>query len=191
MVGFVPLFFYEISRNVAFVWLRHFYDDWFCFVKKFQWRSVLFGYDISMTVGFVPLFSYEILRKVGLVLLRDFYDGRFCSVTRFQWRSVLFGYDTSMTVGFQCQMGFIHYKISMTVSFIQIWHLNDGRFYSFVLLRDFKESRFCSVTRFLWWSDLFCYEISMMNGFIRLWDLNDGRFSVSNGFFSLRDFSDG
>jgi len=55
------------------------------FMTRFQKQSVLFRYEISMTVGFAGF--------------RDFKDGRYCFVTSFQWRSVLVGYEISKTVG--------------------------------------------------------------------------------------------
>jgi len=86
---------------VGFVRLRDLND-------RFQCQSVLFCCEISKMVGFVPLFFYEI------------------SMT-----SVLFSYEISKTVGL-----------------VLLQDLNDGWFCFFVLLRDFKDSRFCLVMRF-------------------------------------------
>jgi len=67
MVGFVPVFFYEISEKVVFVLLRDFYDGWFCSVTRFQGKSVLFCYEFSMLVGYKisMLFGYKISMAVG------------------------------------------------------------------------------------------------------------------------------
>jgi len=62
------------------------FNGHFYFFTRSQWRSVLFSYEISMTVGFVPLFLYKISVTVSFVALWNFNDGRFCSVMRSQWR---------------------------------------------------------------------------------------------------------
>jgi len=169
MVGFIWLWDLD-GLFCSFVPLRDFKDSWFCFVMKFQWWSVLFGYEISIKVVFffyiVPLRDF----KDGwfFFLLRDLNDSRLCSVTG-TW-SVLFGYEISMTVGF---VTLFLYEISKMVSFVL-----------------YKISKTVGlIMRFQWRSVLFCYEslmmveiyekkykISMMVSFVRLWDLNDGRF---------------
>jgi len=90
----------------------------------------------------------------------------------------------------------------MTVSFVRLGHLNDGRFCSFVPWWVFKNCRFffCyeSVmmveiyrkknTKFQWWSVLLGYKISLIVGFVSLY-----LYQISKvvGYFPLWDFKDG
>jgi len=138
-------------------------------IISFQWRSVLFCYEISIAVSFIPL--------------RDLNDCQFCFIMRFQWRLVLFLYRISMTDGSvplqdfsdgqissgknlllrdfnHCQFCFI-YEISVTACFGPLQHFDNGQF--------------CSFMRFQWWSVLFRSESSIMVVFFSLWDLNDCR----------------
>jgi len=172
MVEFVPLYLYEISKADVFFPIRDFKDGQFCFVTRFQYRSVLFSYEISMTAGF---FSF--------VPLQDFKDCRL-------------GNEISKTVVL------FRYEISMMVGFVRLWDLSDGRFCSFVPLGVFKDGRFAllrefndgrnlwktftkfqwwslfSVMRSQWWSVLFCYESLMMVEIYwkNIQNFNDGRF---------------
>jgi len=174
-VDFVPLFLYKISKTVGFLFLQNFTDGWFysftrsqsqwrfCFVMRFQWWLVLFGYGISVGLlyFFVLLrdfkdslfflkFYYEISMMGDFVLLRDLNECQVCLITTFQWWSVLFSYEISMTDGL-------------------------------VSLRDSSYSRFCSITRFKWWSVLFLYGISMTVSFHCQ--------SVKFSFVQLRDLN--
>jgi len=65
---------YEISMTISFVLLREYNDGQFYFLTRsmmvgFVPLSVLFGYEISMTVGFFLLLLYEISKMVGFVTL--------------------------------------------------------------------------------------------------------------------------
>jgi len=146
------------------------------FSYKLSITSVLFGYMISKTVSFVSLRDFSDTWFCFFVLLRDFKDSWFCFVMRFKWWLVLFGYEISVTVGFQCQSVLFCCEISKMVRFVSLF-----------FLRDFKDGRFYSVTRFQWWLLLFSYEISVTSvlfwyeksktvGFVLLQDFNDGRF---------------
>jgi len=101
--------------------------------------------------------------------LRDFKDGRLGNessvmvgfVTRVQRWSVSFLYEVSMTVGF---IPLFLYEISKTVGFVllrdfndgcffsvtsfQRWSAFDGRFCTFVFPQDFKYGRFYFIKRF-------------------------------------------
>jgi len=99
----------------------------------FQCQSALFGYEISMMVDFFPL--------NGLNGLQDFNEGRFPE-----------------SVGF---VPLLFYEILKTVDFVTLQDFNEVQFWSvllgheismtegflcklvFILLRDFKYSRFC------------------------------------------------
>jgi len=173
------LFLYEISGMVGFVRLQNFNDCQFSMTISFlllldSTDNQFFHYEISMTVRFQwqpVLFLYEISMKVGFVPLQDFNDSRFCSVTKFQWQSVfsLRDLNDSQFCSFtrlQWQVLFF-YKISMTVSFVP--------------LRGFSDSWFCSVTKFqrlsVFNDDRFSYVmIFQRQSVFSLWDLNDGWF---------------
>jgi len=215
MVGFVSLFFYEILKTdgfvplrdfngsfihlrdfneACFIWSWDFCDSRFCSVTRSQWLSVLFLYEISMTVGFhcqsvlfsyeisiqLVLFHYEISMTVGFIRLRDFNDGRFCLVVRSQWRSVLFHLrDLSdgqfySVMRFQWQSSLKRFKLSIfSVSFVPLQDFNDV---CFVWLRKFNGGLFCFFvlfTRFQWRLVLFLGEISMT---VRFVPFKDDRF---------------
>jgi len=145
-----------ISMMVSFIPLRDFKDGWFfplgilnssqlCSFTRSQWQSVLFSCEISMMVSFIPL--------------PDLSDGLFCLVARFQWRlvllcsftrfqrqTVLFFFvllrDSKTVVLFFCsftrfqrQSVLLCYEISMvtrSLCFVQLWDINDGKFYSVI-----------------------------------------------------------
>jgi len=134
MVGFVRLWDLNDGRVCSFVPLRDFKDS-------------RLGNEISKTVGFV-LFrrvewwskfmkkDYEISMMVGFVQLWDLNDGRFCSFVRLQNFKdcfFFFRYEISKTVGwvmrFQRWSVLFCYEISVLVGFVQLWDLNDGRFF--------------------------------------------------------------
>jgi len=179
---FVLLWDFKDGRLCFSVLLQDFNDRRSCFVRRFQWLSVLFNYEILVTVSFIRLWNN---------------NGQFCSFTRFQWQSVLLGYKISMTVGFQCQSVLFCYEISKTVSFVPLFFykisktdglvslgdFDDCWLYSvtvgFAGLWDFNDGRFSSSTRFQWQSVLLGYEISVMVGFVLLWDFKNGWFCSS------------
>jgi len=124
-------------------------DGRFCSFTRFQWQSVLFLYEISVTVGFMfgyeisktvgfqwwsVFFCYEISQTVSFVSLWDHNDGRFCSITRSQWRLVFSVSRFCFVTTFQWWLVLLRYEILMTVVFIR--------------LQVFKDHRFCFVTRF-------------------------------------------
>jgi len=86
------LFLYRISMTVGFVPLQDFSDGRICSVTRFQSLSVIndcrFSY-VSRSQWQSVVFFYEISMTVSSVLLREFNDGQFCFFMRFQWLSVL------------------------------------------------------------------------------------------------------
>jgi len=71
-VGFVLLWDCKDGWFCSFVLSRNFKGSQFYSVMRFQWRSALLGYEISMMVGFqcqLVLFCYENSKIVGFVPL--------------------------------------------------------------------------------------------------------------------------
>jgi len=88
----------------------------------------------------------------------------------------------------------------MTVGFVRLRVFSDCQFsmtVDFVLLQDLNDGRFCSFVRYQLQLVLFFYEILVMVDFVPLRDFKDGQFCSVAKFqwrwvlFLLRDFKDG
>jgi len=169
--------------TVGSVQFLDFSDGRFCSFIRFQWWPILFGCRISSV-----LFGYEISMTVSLVLLWDFKDGQFCSIMRFKWQSAFIVSQTNFHfISYESSIRYVlcFYENSMTVGVVPIWDFSDGRICSvtrFQWVSVFKNGRFCFFARLQWQSVLFLNEISMVEGFVLLWDFNDSWFCSTSRF---------